>query len=135
LTSSSLENSRQFILVRGVEPATTGRDPDVLPDTLSTRQIDDLEDRRYAAMVDADLDVLDGLSSDDVIAPTPSSAAPGWRSSGTMSGSVHMKSAGEALNSRVAAVWVAEADAVRWRSSPRPSRVTTDVGPCARRRH
>ncbi len=38
-----------------------------LSDTLSASQISDLEDRRYAAMVDADLDALDELLSDDVM--------------------------------------------------------------------
>ena len=38
-----------------------------LSDTLSTSEINDLEDRRYAAMVDADLDALDELLSDDVM--------------------------------------------------------------------
>lgn len=37
-----------------------------LTDTLSTSEIDELEDRRYAAMVDADLDALGELLSDDV---------------------------------------------------------------------
>ena len=36
-------------------------------ETATTAQINDLEDRRYAAMVDADLDTLDDLLSDDVI--------------------------------------------------------------------
>jgi ketosteroid isomerase-like protein len=36
-------------------------------ETITTAQINDLEDRRYAAMVDADLDTLDDLLSDDVI--------------------------------------------------------------------
>ena len=36
-------------------------------ETVTTAQINDLEDRRYAAMVDADLDTLDDLLSDDVI--------------------------------------------------------------------
>lgn len=36
-------------------------------DTLSRSQIDDLEDRRYTAMVDGDLTVLGDLLSDDVI--------------------------------------------------------------------
>jgi NAD-binding of NADP-dependent 3-hydroxyisobutyrate dehydrogenase/Domain of unknown function (DUF4440)/NAD binding domain of 6-phosphogluconate dehydrogenase len=35
--------------------------------TISRSQIDELEDRRYAAMVDADLDTLDELLSDDVL--------------------------------------------------------------------
>jgi hypothetical protein len=37
------------------------------PDTISAGQINDLEDRRYAAMVGADLDTLDELLSDDVL--------------------------------------------------------------------
>ena len=37
-----------------------------LSDTLTTSQIDDLENRRYAAMVNGDLDALDELLSDDV---------------------------------------------------------------------
>jgi 3-hydroxyisobutyrate dehydrogenase-like beta-hydroxyacid dehydrogenase/ketosteroid isomerase-like protein len=40
---------------------------DMAPDTLSRAQLDDLEDRRYAAMVDADLDALGELLSDDVL--------------------------------------------------------------------
>ena len=36
-------------------------------ETVTTAQINDLEDRRYAAMVDADLDTLDDLLADDVI--------------------------------------------------------------------
>ena len=36
-------------------------------ETAMTAQINDLEDRRYAAMVDADLDTLDDLLADDVI--------------------------------------------------------------------
>jgi len=36
-------------------------------ETATTAQINDLEDRRYAAMVDADLDTLDDLLADDVI--------------------------------------------------------------------
>ena len=36
-------------------------------ETVTTAQINDLEDRRYAAMVEADLDTLDDLLSDDVI--------------------------------------------------------------------
>jgi ketosteroid isomerase-like protein len=36
-------------------------------ETVTTAQINDLEDRRYAAMVDTDLDTLDDLLSDDVI--------------------------------------------------------------------
>ena len=36
-------------------------------DTLSASQIDDLEDRRYRAMVDGDTGALDELLSDDVI--------------------------------------------------------------------
>lgn len=37
-----------------------------LSNTLSTSEINDLENRRYAAMVDADLDALEELLSDDV---------------------------------------------------------------------
>lgn len=37
-----------------------------LPDALSTSEVDELEARRYAAMVDADLEALDELLSDDV---------------------------------------------------------------------
>ncbi len=115
-----------------------------LSDTLSTSQINDLEDRRYAAMVDADLDALDELLSDDVMyahsdATVDSKASylellrngtlvyhslehrtetvvsrPGVVVvGGTMSGSIHMHGAAKTLNSRVAAVWVAEGD--RWR--------------------
>jgi ketosteroid isomerase-like protein len=36
-------------------------------ETPTAAQIDELEDRRYAAMVDADLDALDDLLADDVI--------------------------------------------------------------------
>ena len=115
-----------------------------LSDTLSTSEINDLEDRRYAAMVDADLDALDELLSDDVMyahsdATVDSKASylellrngtlvyhslehrtetvvsrPGVVVvGGTMSGSIHMHGAAKTLNSRVAAVWVAERD--RWR--------------------
>jgi ketosteroid isomerase-like protein len=115
-----------------------------LSDTLSTSQINDLEDRRYAAMVEADLDALDELLSDDVMyahsdATVDSKASylelmrnrtlvyhslehttetvvsrPGVVVvGGTMSGSIHMHGAAKTLNSRVAAVWVAEGD--RWR--------------------
>lgn len=115
-----------------------------LSDTLSTSEINDLEDRRYAAMVDADLDALDELLSDDVMyahsdATVDSKASylellrngtlvyhslkhrtetvvsrPGVVVvGGTMSGSIHMHGAAKTLNSRVAAVWVAEGD--RWR--------------------
>ncbi len=115
-----------------------------LSDTLSTSEINDLEDRRYTAMVDADLDALDELLSDDVMyahsdATVDSKASylellrngtlvyhslehrtetvvsrPGVVVvGGTMSGSIHMHGAAKTLNSRVAAVWVAEGD--RWR--------------------
>jgi ketosteroid isomerase-like protein len=115
-----------------------------LSDTLTTSEINDLEDRRYAAMVDADLDALDELLSDDVMyahsdATVDSKASylellrngtlvyhslehrtetvvsrPGVVVvGGTMSGSIHMHGAAKTLNSRVAAVWVAEGD--RWR--------------------
>ena len=115
-----------------------------LSDTLSTSEINDLEDRRYAAMVDADLDALDELLSDDVMyahsdATVDSKASylellrngtlvyhslehrtetvvsrPGVVVvGGTMSGSIRMHGAAKTLNSRVAAVWVAEGD--RWR--------------------
>ena len=36
-------------------------------DTLTTSQVNDLEDRRYAAMVEGDLETLDELLSDDVM--------------------------------------------------------------------
>lgn len=36
-------------------------------DTPTSSQVDDLEDRRYAAMVGPDLDALDELLSDDVV--------------------------------------------------------------------
>ena len=115
-----------------------------LSDTLSTSEINDLEDRRYAAMVDADLDALDELLSDDVMyahsdATVDSKASyleilrngtlvyhslehtteavvsrPGVVIvGGAMSGSIHMNGAAKTLNSRVAAVWVAEDG--RWR--------------------
>ena len=115
-----------------------------LSDSLSTSEINDLEDRRYAAMVDGDLDALDELLSDDVryahsnatvdskasylellrtgelvyhslehtteaVVSRPGVAVVG----GTMSGSINMKGVAKMLNSRVAAVWVAEGD--RWR--------------------
>jgi ketosteroid isomerase-like protein len=125
------------------------------PDTLTSSQINDLEDRRYAAMVDADLDTLDQLLSDDVIY-THSDASVDSKASylellrsgrlrydtlehtteavvtrpgvtivlGTMSGSIHMHGGAKTLNSRVAAVWVAEDG--RWRlvafqPTPRPA--------------
>jgi len=110
-----------------------------LSDTLTVSQINDLEDRRYAAMVSADLDTLDELLSDDVIY-THSDASVDSKASyletlrtgklvyhalehtsdavltrpgvaivgGTMSGSIHMHGAAKTLNSRVAAVWIAE---------------------------
>jgi 3-hydroxyisobutyrate dehydrogenase-like beta-hydroxyacid dehydrogenase/ketosteroid isomerase-like protein len=115
-----------------------------LSDTLTTSQIDDLENRRYAAMVNGDLDALDELLSDDVryahsnasvdskasyleilrngtlvyhslehtteaVVSRPGVAIVGGR----MSGSIHMNGAAKTLNSRVAAVWVAEDG--RWR--------------------
>jgi len=115
-----------------------------LSDTLTTSQIDDLENRRYAAMVNGDLDALDELLSDDVMyahsdATVDSKASylellrngtlvyhslehtteavvsrPGVVIvGGAMSGSIHMNGATKTLNSRVAAVWVAEDG--RWR--------------------
>ena len=36
-------------------------------DQITRAELDELEDRRYAAMVDADLDALDELLSDDVL--------------------------------------------------------------------
>ena len=113
-------------------------------ETVTTAQIEDLEDRRYAAMVDADLATLAGLLADDVIythsdasVDTKESYLGMLRSgrlvylalehttdlvlirpgvaivSGTMSGSIRMHGAAKTLNSRVAAVWVAEGG--RWR--------------------
>jgi 3-hydroxyisobutyrate dehydrogenase-like beta-hydroxyacid dehydrogenase len=113
-------------------------------DTVSPSQLDELENRRYAAMVDADLDTLDELLADDVLyahsnASVDTKASylellrtgglvyhslehttdavitrPGMAIiSGTMSGSIHMHGAAKTLNSRVAAVWVAEDG--RWR--------------------
>lgn len=38
-----------------------------MPDALSMSQIEDLEDRRYRAMVDGDVGTLDELLADDVI--------------------------------------------------------------------
>jgi ketosteroid isomerase-like protein len=115
-----------------------------LPDTPTTDQIKDLEDRRYAAMVSGDLDTLDDLLSEEVIythsdasVDTKPSylemlrtgtlvydalqhttdavlARPGVAIvSGTMSGSIHMRGTAKTLNSRVAAVWIAEDS--RWR--------------------
>jgi ketosteroid isomerase-like protein len=115
-----------------------------LSDTLSTSEIDDLEDRRYAAMVDADLDALDELLSDDVRYAHSNASVDSKTSylemlrngtlvyhslehtteavvsrpgvvvvGGTMSGSIHMNGVAKTLNSRVAAVWVAEDG--RWR--------------------
>ena len=113
-------------------------------DVPTTSQINDLEDRRYAAMVGPDLDALEELLSDDVIythsnasVDTKASYLETLRSgtlvyhsldhttdavvtrpgvaivSGTMSGSIRMNGAAKTLNSRVAAVWVAEDG--RWR--------------------
>jgi uncharacterized protein (TIGR02246 family) len=113
-------------------------------DTPTDSQIQDLEERRYAAMVGPDLEVLDELLSDDVVythsnASVDSKASyleilrtgtlvyhsldhtteavvtrPGVAIvSGTMSGSIRMNGAEKTLNSRVAAVWVAEDG--RWR--------------------
>lgn len=115
-----------------------------MPDTPTTDQIKDLEDRRYAAMVSGDLDTLDDLLSEEVIythsdasVDTKPSylemlrtgtlvydalqhttdavlARPGVAIvSGTMSGSIHMRGTAKTLNSRVAAVWIAEDS--RWR--------------------
>lgn len=113
-------------------------------DTPTSSQVDDLEDRRYAAMVGPDLDALDELLSDDVVY-THSNASVDTKASyleilrtgtlvyhsldhtteavvtrpgvaivsGTMSGSIRMNGAEKTLNSRVAAVWVAEDG--RWR--------------------
>lgn len=112
--------------------------------TLTTGQVADLEDRRYAAMVEGDLDALGELLSEDVLyahsdasVDTKASYLDMLRSgtlvyralehtidavvtrpgvtivSGTMSGSITMHGAAKTLNSRIAAVWVAE-DA-RWR--------------------
>jgi ketosteroid isomerase-like protein len=115
-----------------------------LPDTPTTDQIEDLEDRRYAAMVGADLDTLAELLSDEVIY-THSDASVDSKPSylemlrtrtlvydtlehttdavlarpgvaivaGTMSGSIHVHGTAKTLNSRVAAVWIAEDG--RWR--------------------
>ena len=115
-----------------------------MPDTPTTDQIKDLEDRRYAAMVSGDLDTLDDLLSEEVIythsdasVDTKPSylemlrtgtlvydalqhttdavlARPGVAIvSRTMSGSIHMRGTAKTLNSRVAAVWIAEDS--RWR--------------------
>ena len=115
-----------------------------LSDTLSTSQINELEDRRYAAMVDADLDALGELLSDDVMYAHSNATVDSKASylemlrngtlvyhslehtteavvsrpgvvvvGGTMSGSIHMTGVAKTLNSRVAAVWVAEDG--RWR--------------------
>jgi hypothetical protein len=109
------------------------------PETLSRSQVDDLEDRRYKAMVDGDTRALGELLSDDVIY-THSNASVDTKASylarlrtgelvyhslehttdrlvtrpgvviigGTMSGSIHMHGVAKSLNSRIAAVWVAE---------------------------
>ncbi len=124
-----------------------------LYETLTTSQVEELEDRRYAAMVDADLDTLDELLSDDVMyahsdASVDSKASylemlrtgrlvydalehttdavlarPGVTIvSGTMSGSIRMHGAAKKLNSRVAAVWIAEDG--RWRLAAfQPTRI------------
>jgi ketosteroid isomerase-like protein len=115
-----------------------------LSDTLSTSQINDLENRRYAAMVDGDLDALDELLSDDVMYAHSDASVDSKASylemlrtgaliyhelehiteavvsrpgvvivGGTMSGSIHMNGIAKTLNSRVAAVWIAEDG--RWR--------------------
>jgi ketosteroid isomerase-like protein len=115
-----------------------------LSDTLSTSQINELENRRYAAMVDGDLDALDELLSDDVMYAHSDASVDSKASylemlrtgaliyhelehtteavvsrpgvvivGGTMSGSIHMNGSAKTLNSRVAAVWIAEDG--RWR--------------------
>jgi ketosteroid isomerase-like protein len=115
-----------------------------LSDTLSTSQINELENRRYAAMVDGDLDALDELLSDDVMYAHSDASVDSKASylemlrtgalvyhelehtteavvsrpgvvivGGTMSGSIHMNGVAKTLNSRVAAVWIAEDG--RWR--------------------
>ena len=115
-----------------------------LSDTLSTSEVDTLEDRRYAAMVDGDLDALDELLSDDVRYAHSNASVDSKASylellrtgalvyhqlehtteavvsrpgvvivGGTMSGSIHMNGVAKTLNSRIAAVWVAEGE--RWR--------------------
>jgi ketosteroid isomerase-like protein len=115
-----------------------------LSDTLSTSQINELENRRYAAMVDGDLDALDELLSDDVMYAHSDASVDSKASylemlrtgaliyhelehtteavvsrpgvvivGGTMSGSIHMNGIAKTLNSRVAAVWIAEDG--RWR--------------------
>jgi uncharacterized protein (TIGR02246 family) len=113
-------------------------------DTPTDSQVQDLEERRYAAMVGPDLDALGELLSDDVIY-THSNASVDTKASyldilrtgtlvyhsldhtteavvtrpgvaivsGTMSGAIRMNGAEKTLNSRVAAVWVAEDG--RWR--------------------
>jgi ketosteroid isomerase-like protein len=123
------------------------------PDILTTSQINDLEDRRYAAMVEADLDTLDELLSDDVMYAHSDASVDSKASyfemlrngtlvydalehttesvlsrsgvaivSGTMSGSIHMHGAAKTLNSRVAAVWIAENG--RWRLAAfQPTRI------------
>jgi ketosteroid isomerase-like protein len=115
-----------------------------LSDTLTTSQIEELEDRRYAAMVDGDLGALDELLSDDVRYAHSNASVDSKASyleilrtgtlvyhslehtteavvsrpgvvvvGGTMSGSIHMNGVAKTLNSRVAAVWIAEDG--RWR--------------------
>jgi len=115
-----------------------------LSDTLSTSQINELENRRYAAMVDGDLAALDELLSDDVMYAHSDASVDSKASylemlrtgalvyhelehtteavvsrpgvvivGGTMSGSIHMNGIAKTLNSRVAAVWIAEDG--RWR--------------------
>ena len=110
-----------------------------LSDTLSTSDVNTLEDRRYAAMVDGDLKALDDLLSDEVIYAHSNASVDSKASylellrtgalvyhqlqhttdavvsrlgvvivSGTMAGSIHMNGVAKTLNSRVAAVWVAE---------------------------
>ena len=113
-------------------------------DALTTSQIDELEDRRYTAMTQGDLDTLDDLLSDDVMYAHSNATVDSKASylemlrngtlvyhslehttdavvsrpgvvivGGTMSGSIHMNGVAKTLNSRVAAVWVAEHG--RWR--------------------
>jgi ketosteroid isomerase-like protein len=108
-------------------------------DTLTTGEVEELEDRRHAAMVAGDVGVLDELLSPDAVY-THANAAVDTKASylavlrdrtlvydelahtmenvirrpgvvvvnGRMSGSVHMAGVLRTLNSRYAAVWVAE---------------------------
>jgi ketosteroid isomerase-like protein len=107
--------------------------------TLTIGEVEELENRRHAAMVAGDVDVLDELLSPDAVYTHANAAVDSKETylgilrdgtlvyhalehtaekvlrrpgvvvvNGRMSGSVHMAGVPKTLNSRFAAVWVAE---------------------------